>query len=361
MNTGLAIIGCGARTPLGMNLPSSAAAVRAGISAIGAHPFLLDRFCEPMKVALDAGLDPRAQGLERLLALALPAACEALAPLVGTAGAKAGTPSVSVVLSAGEPRPGLPASVGEALTDALCDALSKTLQGAVRIGQRLQWMGGHAGGLVAMETARRLLAEGGSDAVLVGGVDSYMARDTLEWLDDNEQLHSEGNIYGFCPGEAAGFVLLTRADTAKGLGLRPLLALVSVGSGIEKNRIRTEDICLGEGLAAAFQGAGQALQAVQPQARIDHILCDMNGERYRGNEYGFAILRTQGLFRDPAAFKAPADGWGDVGAASGPLCIGLVAAARARHTRGQGELSLVWASSEGGRRAAAIVQRWEVA
>ncbi|SHN10915.1 beta-ketoacyl synthase N-terminal-like domain-containing protein [Rhizobacter sp. OV335] len=349
MSAGLAVIGCGARTPVGFHRRSSTAAVRAGISMMAEHPFLIDRFGKPIKVTRDAGLDPQLQGFERLLALAIPAAREALEPLEPFVGA-VNAPKVSIVLSTGEPRPGQGTGTSASLADALCDDLAAF----VHIGRQMHWMGGHAGGIVALETAARLLAEGEADMVLAGGVDSYLFRDTLEWLDDNEQLHSEDNIYGFCPGEAAGFVLVTRADTAQRFGLTPLLSLVSAGSGIEKNLIRTEDICLGEGLSKAFLAAAKPLAQ---EERIDRVVCDMNGERYRGNEYGFAVLKASKLFRDAAAFEAPADCWGDVGAASGPLYVGLVAAAEERGYA-KGPLSLVWASSEGGRRAAAVLRRW---
>jgi 3-oxoacyl-[acyl-carrier-protein] synthase I len=349
MSTEVAIIGCGARTPLGFDRRSSAAAVRAGISVIAEHPFMVDRFGEPMKVTRDAGLDPGLAGPERLLALAIPAAREALAPLEG-AGI---VPSVSMMVSLGEQRPGQDRHTGATVTAGLSDAL----HGTIGIERQLHWMGGHAGGIVAMEVGRQLLAEGRAEMVLAGGVDSYLPRDTLEWLDDNEQLHSEGNIYGFCPGEAAGFVLMAPMETARRLGVAPLLALVSVGSGIEKNLIKTEDICLGDGLSAAFRTAAEPLRKAET---IDRIICDMNGERYRGNEYGFAVLKASGLFKDAAAFEAPTDCWGDVGAAGGPLYVSLVVEAEARGYS-KGPLSMIWASSEGGRRAAAILRGWGVA
>lgn len=349
MSTELAIIGCGARTPVGFDRRSSAAAVRGGIAVIAEHPFMIDRFGEPMKVTRDAGLDPDLAGPARLLALAIPAAREALAPLATASTA----PNVAIVVSLGEQRPGQDSRTGAALADGLCD----TLNGTIDIGPRLHGMGGHAGGILALETAGRQLAEGHADVVLAGGVDSYLFRDTLEWLDDDEQLHSEGNVYGFCPGEAAGFVLVARMETARRLGLTPLLCLVSVGSGIEKNLIKTEDICLGDGLSAAFLAAAEPLRKTE---QIDRIICDMNGERYRGNEYGFAVLKASGLFKNAAAFEAPADCWGNVGAASGPLYISLVVEAEQRGYA-NGALSLIWASSEGGHRAAAIVRRWEAA
>lgn len=349
MNTELAIIGCGARTPLGLDRQSSAAAVRAGIAVIAEHPFMIDRFGEPMKVARDAALDPDLALPERLLALAIPAAREALAPLDGVRT----VPIVSIMVSLGEQRPGQDPHTSATLAEALCNGLN----GTVATRQQAHWMGGHAGGILAMEEAHRLLAEGGAELVLAGGVDSYMSRDTLEWLDDSEQLHSEENIYGFCPGEAAGFVLIARMETARRLGLAPLVTLVSVGSGIERNLIKTEDICLGDGLSAAFRTAAEPIRNAE---MIDRIICDMNGERYRGNEYGFATLKTSGLFKDAAGFEAPADCWGDVGASAGPLFASLVVEAEERGYS-KGPLSIIWASSEGGWRAAAVLRQWGAA
>jgi 3-oxoacyl-[acyl-carrier-protein] synthase-1 len=91
-----------------------------------------------------------------------------------------------------------------------------------------------------------------------------------------------------------------------------------------------------------------------PSDPVDRIICDMNGERYRANEYGFAVLRNPGRFKDAADFETPADCWGDVGAASGPLFVSLVTEAEARGYS-KGPLSLIWASSENGTRAAALL------
>lgn len=331
------LLGCGMRTPLGFNRPASAAAVRAGISAIAEHPFMIDRFGQPMKVARDVGLDVDVFGADRLAGLAIAAAQEALAPI---AAKKA---NVSILLNFGEQRPGL----DEETCAKTASLLRDTLASSVMLGRVRHWMGGHAGGIVGMEIGADLIASAESDLVLIGGVDSYLNADTLEWLDDVEQLHSENNIYGFCPGEAAGFVLLAGSSWAK-----TELDLIGAGSGIEQNLIKTENICLGEGLAAAFKTAANPL----PEGRsIDQIFCDMNGERYRGNEYGFAVLKTPGLFADAADFITPADCWGDVGAASGPLYAGLAMEAESRGYS-KGPLTMIWASSEAGRRSAAILE-----
>ncbi|WP_322866124.1 beta-ketoacyl synthase N-terminal-like domain-containing protein [Aquicoccus sp. G2-2] len=339
--SGLAIIGCGARTPLGFDRVSSAAAVRAGISAIAEHPFMIDRFGAPMKVTRDAGLDPVLAGAERLAALALPAAVEALEGVTEPG-------RIAVVVSFGEVRPGQASGVAQEVAEQLQAGLAERVQ----ISQVVPWMGGHAGGIAAMEAGAKLIAQGRADAVLAGGVESYLNPETLEWLDETEQLHSEENIYGFCPGEAAGFVLMARAGAGDAA---PLVGVTATGSGHEENLIGTEDICLGEGLAAAFHGAAAGLQEGEA---VDQIICDMNGERYRGNEYGFAVLKSSGLFRNAAEFEAPADCWGDVGAASGPLYAALVIEAEARGYA-KGPLSLIWGSSQAGQRSAALLRRRE--
>ena len=107
---------------------------------------------------------------------------------------------------------------------------------------------------------------------------------------------------------------------------------------------------MGEGLGAAFRFLFQDA----PIDPVDRIICDMNGERYRGNEYGFAVIRNPGRFKDAADFETPADCWGDVGAASGPLFVSLITEGQARNYQ-NGPLSLIWASSENGSRAAVLL------
>ncbi|TIV63201.1 MAG: beta-ketoacyl synthase, partial [Mesorhizobium sp.] len=86
------IVGIGARTPLGFSAEASAAAVRAGISAIQDHPYMIDRVGERMKVTLDSGIDAALNGPDRAVAIAVGPALDALAPLRMT------DPSVPVAL-----------------------------------------------------------------------------------------------------------------------------------------------------------------------------------------------------------------------------------------------------------------------
>ena len=210
---------------------------------------------------------------------------------------------------------------------------------------------GHAGGLYCMEQALSLLQSGKSQFCLIGGVDSYLDPETLEWLDALEQLHSETTIWGFCPGEGAGFCLLTSTDRAASLGLPIAMEIISAASAKEANPIKTQTVCIGQGLSEAFK---KSLAHLPRDNQIDHTICDMNGEPYRGNEYGFAVLRSPGKFADEADFMTPADCWGDVGAASGPL-FAILATSAANKGYAPGPHTFLWASSEGGLRATALL------
>lgn len=338
----IVVVGVGARTPLGLDAASSAAAVRAGISAIQDHPYMIDRFGERMKVTRDIGVDVDLRGADRAVEIAASPALDALQPILESASAA----EVKLILSTGEPRPGQPDGFAAQVDRRLRTRLAQhvVLEGGGSTA------GGHAGGLLAIYHACKSLREGRAKFCLAGGADTYLEPETLEWLDENEQLHSEGNIYGFCPGEAAGFTLLTTLGVARAHGLRPLLEIVGSSIASEENRIKAETVVLGEGLGAAFRFLFQEA----PIDPVDRIICDMNGERYRGNEYGFAVIRNPGRFKDAADFETPADCWGDVGAASGPLFVSLVTEAEARGYQ-PGPLSLIWASSENGARAGLLL------
>ena len=340
----IAIVGLGVRCAVGLQARAAAAAVRAGIAGFADHPYMLDKAGEPMVVAREPTLDASLQGPERFAGLAAPALLEALAPLAERGVA---TRSVRVLIGTPEPRPGLPEGIGAAL-----DRLVAVTTSADR-GQSLLLPRGNAAGLLAMRSACESIRTGHTRLCLAGGVDSYLTADSLEWMDAQGMLKSSENRNGFLPGEGAGFCLLASGVTAREYELPVLAWLETTGCAVEENRIRTKTVCVGRGLSNAIEQALAPLQ--MPQERVDESICDLNGEPFRSEEFAFTVLRTQKSFVDFGRCVTPADCWGDVGAASGPLFASLAIAAQ---TRGyaKGPRTMLWASSEGGDRAAVVLR-----
>lgn len=340
------IAALGAGTPVGRDAWSSAAAVRAGISGFTQHPYMIDTAGEPMRMAIAPWLDIGLQDIERFEALLFPAIDQALAPLTEQHPVQL---RLALALGLPSPRPGLPADLQVSLVKAIGEKYRDIFT------KIAAFPNGHAAGLLALEVAVKKLMQGDFDACVVAGVDSYIEPETLEWLEQCDQLHGAGplnNAWGFIPGEAAGAVLLVRHRFIERLRLDPLARFLSLGTGFESKRIKTETVCIGEGLTQAFRAA---LQALPDDMNVTDVYCDMNGEPYRADEYGFTCLRTKEYFGSASDFIAPADCWGDVAAASGPLYIGLAAIAGAK-SYANGDRAFAWASSEGGERAAALIE-----
>lgn len=346
-NNQVCIVGIGARTPVGLTAASSAAAVRAAISAIGEHPWFIDKAGEKMCVARDTKLAPELGGVERFYELAKPAMEEALLPLIQSITINTQM-SLPLFLGLPESRPGLPNQLDQELAFRLDQ---ETYTSKLQI-TTTPFSYGHSAGLMAMEEASRQIRQGQIEFCLIGGVDSYMQAETLEWLDDEGQLMSGENRSGFPPGESAGFCLLASTAAAHRSGLAVLADVVGTATTLEKNLIKTETICIGEGLSSAFSAITSRLKL--PEEKINAIYCDMNGERYRTEEFVFTALRQQAAFVDVHDTTLPADCWGDIGAASGPLFTCL-AVASSQRGYARGPRSLMWTSSEAGQRGAALL------
>ena len=341
----LYVVGAGAQTPVGRSVLSAAAAVRTGLAAFAEHPFVVDSEGEPMIVARAGWLADAMEVEERTVALAVDAAREAMLPLAAAPPARGGI-GLHLALSA------------ENLPDA---GERRQIRDRIAEGAGLDTAGsatepvaeGHAGGLGALEAAASRLRRGEERLSLVGGADSWLDPRRLEAIDLEGRVHSTHRTWGFMPGEGAGFCLLSTGATAAGLGLTPLAELVAVATAREAKLMGTRTVCIGEGLTAAFRGV---LDGARP---VSHGYCDINGEPYRADEYGLAVCRTSDAFEDASAFTAGAASWGDVGAASAPLAVGLALAAWARGYA-TGPVSLVWSSSAAGPlRGAALLAQYD--
>jgi 3-oxoacyl-[acyl-carrier-protein] synthase-1 len=339
------IVALGARTPVGLNAASSAAAVRAGISRLAMHPFMADRLNENVRGAFDRAYDPGIVGSQRIGGLAGFALAQVMEQL--PQGMQVGP----VLMALPEPRPGFERQD----EDAIVFQLERGQAAAGRVVHVGVSGRGHAGALAALIAAASEIRAGRDDVCIVGGADSYFDFDTLDWLQDHRQLMNRETRSGFPPGEAAGFVALAGDRTRRAFQLPSLGIVRGMGTAQETRLIKGDDPSLGEGLAQAIAAACATLRL--PEQGAHDMYCDINGERYRSEEWSLAVLRVPHAVRT-MNYVAPVDVWGDVGAASGALSC--VLAVRA-WTRGYaiGMRALAWAGSEGGLRAAVVLEASE--
>jgi 3-oxoacyl-[acyl-carrier-protein] synthase-1 len=309
------------------------------------HPTMADREARPVQVAMCPWMSHKVSVADRIVETLGEALAEALQPIVQRAGS---SPSVALLVNLPLARPGLPDDLALRVQDYIGRVYAKTFA-ALAVAQK-----GHAGALLGLQSGLAALESGRIEAFIAAGADSYLDLETLEWLEETEQLHGAGarnHAWGFVPGEAAGAVLVMGSDAAERHSLPAFGHLVSVGTSIEQNVIRSESVCLGNGLTTAFR---DAFAVLDEHALITDIYCDMNGDPYRADEYGFAVTRTRERFMSPSEFTAAADCWGDVGAASAPLSMALATVAGSKRYA-RGDIGLIWASSDSGERGAALV------
>lgn len=338
------IVALGARTAVGLRPETAAAAIRAGISRVQEHPYLVDAHGEPLRAAYDTGLDEGLSSPERMLALAEHCLHQLAASLP-----LRGELAVPLLLSTPEPRPGFAAVDEQHLERVLTRAYGSLRIHSVRTASR-----GHAGGLEAIHQAAQLVSSTTHHACVVGGAESWLDPHALAWLSSRRRLPVADARSAFFPGEGACFALVLSHAARRSLGVPSLATIRGSGVATERSSLLSGLDNLAHGLTAAVRDACASLGGAA--GLIDDIYCDLNGESYRAQEWGLAILRTHAWLRDPAGHITPADRWGDLGAATGTALAMLPIAAWQRGYD-RGPLALLFAGSDAGRRAAVVLER----
>lgn len=334
---GVALLGAGMVSAVGLSAPEVAASVRAGTarfaeSAFVEHlpPFVTaevpDEGLAPLGAAV-RGCPPESRDA-RLLRLAEPALRECLAHLPARA---APPPLVLAFPEAIHPLDG----------DRLLDGLAAQAGGFDRARSEA-FHRGRAGGVRAVARAADLLGAE-TPFVVAGGVDSHRDPGVLEALAMEGRLKTEYSRDGFVPGEGAAFLLLARRGAADALAV-----LHGFAAGMEPGHLYGDAPYRGDGLAAVF--AASLAQAAEP---VRAVYGSMNGESYWAREYGVACLRGRERLADGHALHHPADCHGDTGAAAGPMLAALAALGIAGGYRQPP--CLVYGSSDRGERAAFLV------
>jgi len=341
------IVAVVAQTPVGLTAESSAAAVRARVSRIKEHPFMVDATGQKLRCALCESVEPAILGAERLSLLtqrslhAMGAALHLRTPLRSP---------VPLLLALPESRPGFSRSHAESVLRSLsATAVPEIMQLSIE-----QAGDGHAGVFCGMEQGVRAVSEGRTELCLVGGVDSYFDAETLDWLDSERRIARDGIRSGFSPGE--GVCLLALADdvTRRQLGLPSLGVIRSVTTAMEKRSIDSDEGLQGEAVTEVVNRATATLPS--GTAVIDSVYCDLNGERHRTDEWGFTLLRTGALFRDGTDYITGVSEWGDLGAATAALNCMLATQAWQRGYA-MGPRALLWGGSWNGLRGTMILEQ----
>lgn len=332
------IVAIGARTPLGLRARPSAMAAHAGIARLAEHPYMVDRRGDPLVVAMDSTLDahPWAERMFVLAKSALDEVTEAL-PLAKDA---------PLPLFLGLPELGR--FFTEADATALCRRLAQQFGRAVL--QPFAVADGNAAPIVALERALAGVRAGTFPIAIVGGVESYLDPARLDALDAASRISARTIRWGFHPGEGAAMLAVCKGSFAAQARLPVLAWIAGTKVTAEPAAMHVDAICTGVGLAAALGGAAAAAGV-----SVTKQYCDIDGERYREHEFSFAILRVApAAFVDAVDYVAPANLWGQCGAAGAAM---LATIPIVTHARGwsPGPWPMVWCGSEGGRRGAIVL------
>jgi 3-oxoacyl-[acyl-carrier-protein] synthase-1 len=336
------------------------ASVRAGIARIGSS-HIMDRNHEPIRMGLvpEDALEPELP--PELESLPLPARARRMLRL--------GAPALRSVLESTGEQPvrlflGLPQiALAEAQwLKGFALHLGKVAGVAIDAPNSRVVPSGRAAGLGALELALEALERDPSTPVVVGGVDTFLDLSLLASLDAEGRILAHGVMDGFIPGEGAAFLALTSGSQSEDGAVVTVEAAASASdpghrSGTEPAR--------GEGLAQALDILRNRLRNVAPRraagASRDSLRCapvtttfaGFNGESFEAKSWGVARVRHADFFAPGLLLEHPADCFGDAGAATGAILLGLAAQALgAGHRPGP---ALVWAASDGESRGCALL------
>src|SRR5262249_46460325 len=157
---------------------------------------------------------------------------------------------------------------------------------------------------------------------------------------------------GFIPGEGAGCLALARSQLRSRIDASTLAVVGGVGLAQETLLRDSETGSFGMGMTEAVRAAAGGLQL--PRDAVDTLYSDINGERYRSEEWGFVAMKTYALWRS-LEYEAPGSCWGDVGAAFGTLA-GVLAVQSYQRGYARGPRTMVMAGSDSGTRGAMLLQ-----
>ena len=341
-------------SPVGLNIEQTCASINAGITrfsehayfeCVGADPEWDEE--EPLIASNVPIIDPFEDGPERLLQLIIPA----LNDIFNAAKIKRKeVQSCGLLLAL--PQPDEIINSWSLDKTFIPELFRRTGLDSYKIHKVSQT--GHAGLFCLIQDALTCLRAGEVELCIVAGVDSYLMSERLEFLDNAWRIKSSKSVDGFIPGEATTVLLLETVSNAKVRERQSLATVSFCETGKEPHNISTDKSSSGTGLSDAI---GKVLNQRGDKNNIRWVICDLNGESYRGFEWGLVQTRLHKQLSGIEVVNHPADCLGDIGAATGGM---LIANAVQAFERGYNisDDALLWTASDDGLRAALCVNQY---
>ena len=333
----IAIVSSGMVSGVGLDVPSSCAAIRCAIDN-----FQETRFKDSggeWVIGSMVPLEKPWSGITKLAKMASIAARECMSVLDPI------PPDIPLFLCVAEQdRPGRIQGLDDQLFLEIEDELG------YRFSQEdsLVFPHGRVGTAIALQYARKLIYENCYPYVLIAGVDSLLVGATLSALEERYRLLTSKNSNGFIPGEAGSAVLMSRPLP----GSKFQLVCNGLGLAIEKATIDADIPFRADGLVSAIKHA--LVDAECEMADLDFRITDSSGAQYYFKEAALALTRTLRTRKEHFYIWHPADCIGEIGAAIGPVLLS-VANAASQKDYAYGRNILVHVGNDAGQRGAVIL------
>ena len=201
---------------------------------------------------------------------------------------------------------------------------------------------------VALKHARELIYEKQIPYVLIAGVDSLLVGPTLAAFEENHRLLTSQNSNGFIPGEAGAAILVCHPSYSND----SKLLCNGIGFAIEVANIESEEPLRAEGLCNAIKIALGSSNC--ELGDLDFRIADVSGEQYYFKEAALALTRTLRQKKEHFYIWHPADCIGEVGAAIGAIML-ITALTGSKKQYTYGNRMLLHSGNDSGQRAAAIL------
>ena len=332
MSGALQILTSGMVTAVGLDAPSSCAALRARLDGFQETRF--PRGGGEWLVGAPVPMPRNWMGTKRLAHMCAAAICEVFERVP-----EAADTTDLILCLAEDSRQGRLVNDGAALVRMIAEIVRLSDRQRVRLVPH-----GRPSGFVALQTARRMLSDG-SDYVMILGVDSYLSAPAVGQYRSQSRLLTPTTPDGFIPGEAAAAVLCSArhpgglAITGLGLSREP----APIYNGKDSDGF---DLPLrGDGMVRAYTDA--FAEAGLAHSDIVLKIGDLPGESFWFRQTALAMMRTQRARSAVQPIWAVGASLGNIGAAVVPLMLGWALAAAEKRYGPQGPV-LIEASGDDG-------------